>query len=184
MAIMLTFLFSFGIAYAAFGDQAKFVGSTFSVGSADLKLLGDLSIDPVASNLFDDLPGVNFDNINSTWSADYPLKLYNNTDSILSLTSNSNYETSNDPDDLRQDLYVEIFSWNDLNKDGIVEDTELGTSLGKKTFVKWKTEGFLLTDISPREVNGYLLRFSAEGITDSQQGSTAIFDFDFDSLGN
>jgi hypothetical protein len=80
-------------------------------------------------------------------------------------------------------LTVEPFEWSDLNANGAVEEDELGASFGKKTIVKWKTEGFSLGEITQGALKGFAFKFYGEGITDAKQGKTGIFDFEFDSIG-
>lgn len=185
MAIVLaiTMIFGAGYSVAAFMDRGSLLGSTFSVGSADIKLLDDLGLGSEPSNLLEELPGPSFTNIGDVWEADYPMKIYNNATSDLLLTSNADYETANDPEDLRQDIYVEPLDWNDANGDGEVEESELGTSYGRKTIVKWKTEGFDMGTITTGEIKGIVLRFSTDSVSDTKQGATAVFDFIFNSVG-
>lgn len=172
-----------GVAVAAFGDKGEILGSSFSVGSADIKFVEDLSGSTSSDNLADELNGPSFTNISPYWSEDYTLKIYNNAAVHIQLTSNANYETANDPDDLRQIIYVEPINWGDANNNGVVEEGELGSSFGKKTIIKWKTEGYDLSSVAPGGIKGMLLRFSTENVSDTKQGKSAIFDFAFDSLG-
>lgn len=182
--VALIFVLSVGVTYAAFADKGSVLGSSFSVGSADLKLLIDLSGGTDAGNLAEDLAGPSFDNISPYWVGDYLVKVFNNGTSTVSLTSNADYQTVNDPQDIRQVIYVEPFEWNDANNDGVFEEVELGLSLGvRDTLVKYKTVGYTLGTLDPGEVRGYVLRFSTENITDTYQGATGIFDFEFDSVG-
>ncbi len=182
LALILLLLVAAGVTAAAFGDKGEILGSSFSIGSADIKFLIDLAGGTSVDNLVDELSGPNFADISPNWSQDYTLKIYNNTNSSLQLTSNADYETANDPDELRQIIFVEFFDWGDLNNDGSVEEDELGVSHGRKTIVKWKTEGFDLGPINPGGAKGLVLRFSTESISDTKQGKSAIFDFIFDSL--
>jgi len=182
-SFILIFLSLLGITYAAFIDKGKILGSTFTVGSSDLKLLSNLSggVDP--SNLADELTGPTFNNIGSSWHQDYLLKLYNNGTSPAQIATHSNYATANDPDDLRSFIYVEPFPWNDANNNGVVDTGEEGTSLGRKTIIKWKTEGFDLGSLGTGEVKGLILRFSTDSVSDTKQGKSGVFDFEFDSIG-
>ncbi len=183
LAAGLLVVLASGVTVAAFGDKGDILGSSFSVGSADIKLLKDLAGPTSASNLTDTLPGPKFSNIGPNWRQDYPLKLYNNASGHIQLTSVSNYETANDPDELRQIIYVEPINWGDPNNNGIVEDNELGSSFGRKTIIKWKTEGFDLSSMASGSVKGMILRFSTDAVSDTKQGKTAVFDFIFNSLG-
>jgi len=172
-----------GVAVAAFGDKGEVLGSSFSVGSADIKLLEDLAGGTSSENLSDQLNGPSFANISPSWSKDYPLKTYNNATTHIQLTSNASYLTENDTEDLRQIIFVEPFNWGDANNDGLVDESELGSSFGRKTIIKWKTEGYDLSSVAPGSVKGMILRFSTDTVSDTKQGANAIFDFEFDSLG-
>lgn len=171
-----------GIAAANFGDRGEILGSQFSVGSADVKLLNDTSGGIIETNLADTLQGPSFTNIYPGWSQDYALKLYNNATGHLQLSSNAEYDTANDPDSIRSDIFVEIFNWNDADNDGLVSDAEIGSTFGRKTIIKWKTEGYDLGSLSQGSVKGLLLRFSVDTISDTKQGANAVFDFNFDSI--
>jgi len=172
-----------GVAVAAFGDKGEILGSSFSIGSADIKLFKDLTGGTAPENLVDELNGPAFTNISPNWSEDYPLKIYNNAPTHIQLTSNAYYLTANDPDELRQIIFVEPINWGDANNDGVVEESELGSSFGKKTIIKWKTEGYDLSSVAPGAVKGMVLRFSTENVSDTKQGKNAVFDFEFNSLG-
>jgi hypothetical protein len=182
LAGMLTVSVLAGIAYAGFGDKGKVLGSSFSVGNADIKLFMDPSQGTDQSNLADEITGPSFTNIGQSWQEDYQVKIYNNGTYRMALTSNANYETVNDPDDLRQYIYAEIFTWTDTNNDGLLTDGELGTSIGKKTIIKWKTEGFSLGEFNSGDTLGFVIRFSTDSISDTKQGTQAIFDFEFNSI--
>lgn len=171
-----------GVTYAAFTDKGKVLGSTFSAGSADIKFLSNITLEANSSNLTDELTGPNFSNISPTWTQDYLIKILNNGTSKLGLVTNAYYETANDPDDLRSDIQVEVIPWSDLNSNGVVDSGEEGVSLGKKTITKWKTEGFDLGEIGAGQQMPLILRFSAPTLGNDQQGSTAVFDFEFEAI--
>jgi len=172
-----------GASWAAFADKGEVLGSTFSVGSANIRLLQDLAggIDP--SNLVEQLTGPSFQNISPNWNQNYLVKLYNNGTSQMQLTTHARYVTTNDPQDLRTLIYVEPFKWNDANANGVLDTGEEGTSLGRKTLVKWSTEGYDLGTLATGQIQGVLLKFSTDAVSDSKQGATAIIDFVFDSIG-
>jgi hypothetical protein len=171
-----------GVAYAGFSDKGKVLGSSFSIGNADIKLLANITQGTETGNLVDEMPGPSFTNIGQSWQKDYLIKLYNNGTYKMAIVSHSNYETANDPDDLRQYISAEIFPWDDVNNDGLVTEDEIGTSFGKKTIIKWKTEGFSLGEFDPGEVLGFIVRFSTETLSDTKQGKQGMFDFEFDSI--
>jgi hypothetical protein len=170
------------IAFAAFSDQSKVTGGHFKVSSADIKLLQNLAAGPSSDNLKDEINGPSFENISEFWSIDYGVELYNNGSRPMLLTSNANYTTANDPSDLRSEIYVEIFDWNDADNDVSIDEGELGNSYGKKTIIKWKTEGYDLVNIDVGELKSFILRFSTEEISDAKQGKSALFDFEFDAI--
>lgn len=182
-SLVILFLGAIGVTYAAFTDKAKLLGSTFSTGSADIKFLLDLAGGVLAANLTDEKPGPSFSNITPNWNQDYPMKIYNNSASPLNLTTNSNYSTINDPDDLRSYIYVEPFEWTDADNNGLFTESERGVSLGRKTITKWKTEGIDLGQVSGGSVKAVVLKFSTDALSDTKQGKSALFDFEFNSIG-
>jgi hypothetical protein len=170
------------VAWAEFTGKNKVLGSNFRTGSAEVKLLENLSGGTDSSNLKSELPGPVFLGIIPNWSSDYLMKIFNNGSSTLQLTSNSYYDTINDPDDLRTYIFVEPFEWDDTNNNGTVDTGEEGVSFGKKSITKWKTEGFDFGTLAQGEVKGFILRFSTAALSDTKQGKSAIFDFEFNSL--
>ena len=171
-----------GITYAAFSDKAKVLGSSFSVGSANLMFLESLSMGTDPSNYKDELPGPTFTNIGPGWTQDYLLKLISMASSKISISTNAFYETANDPQELRSDIQVEIIKWYDTNQNGIVDSGEEGPVVGKKSIIKWKTEGFTLGDLYYGKVMELILRFSAPTISELKQGASSVFDFEFNSI--
>lgn len=182
-SIFLLLLSVSGVAYAAFVDTDKVLGSTFTIGSSEIAFLSDIAGPSSSENLIDELVGPAFIGIYPGWEEDYLIKIYNNSGSSVSLVTNAAYDTVNDPQNIRQDLMVEVITWFDNNNDGRVDDLEVGSSLGKKTIVKWKTEGFDLGPFNADDTMGLILRFSADSIPDASQGSSAIFDFEFTATG-
>lgn len=182
--LMLFFLFlTAGATYAVLTDKAKILGASFSVGSADIRLLSDVTggVDP--ANLVDEMPGPSFEGVGPYWSKDYLVKIYNNSATAVALTTNAYYETVNDPAELRQIIFVEPFGWADADSDGVVDAGELGASLGRKTIVKWKTEGFDLGTLDSGVVKSLVLRLSTDSVAESKFGATALFNFEFNSAG-
>ena len=128
-----------------------------SVGSAEIKLLDDLGGGVDASNLLTEKQGPTFQNVYPDWYEDYLVKIYNNSANVVNLTSNAYYETANDPEDLRQLLYVQPIEWSDNNGNGVVDDAEDGVGMERKTIVKWKTEGYDFGQLNPGEVKSLIL---------------------------
>lgn len=171
----------FGVAYASFMDRSKFEGATIKVGSADIKLVSNLALPADPPNLVDTMPGPLLNNVYPGFVLDYPVKVFNNTSGSLILTSNADYVTLNDPSELRQLIFVEILAWYDENQNGLVEADEIQSSFGRKSIVKWKTEGFSLGSINSYADMGLVFRFSADSIPDSKQGAIGTFDFEISS---
>ncbi len=171
-----------GATYAAFTDKASVLGSTFSIGSANLMFLNSLSMGTDPANYIEELPGPTFTNIGPGWTQDYLLKLIAMGTSKIGITTTAYYDTVNDPESLRSDINVEVIRWNDVNQNGVLETGEEGASLGQKTIIKWKTEGFNLGELNYGQTMFLILRFSADSISDTKQGASAIFDFEFNSI--
>jgi len=171
-----------GVAYAALANKILMKGASFTTSTVQLKFLKNLSGGINSDNLSSQIDGVVFDGILDGWQKDFLVKIVNNSSQNLQVKSFANYATDQDPASLRYSLYVELLPWNDINNNGVYEAGEEGISLGKKTFVKWKTEGFDLGTFEPSKSYGYILRFTSEGITDSKQGANGIFDFEFGVL--
>ena len=174
-----------GVAYASFTDQSKFAGSRFSVGSADLRLYGDLAGGTDAANLVDTKPVPSYDNIYPGWIDNYLVKIYNNGTQPVTLTSNMDYLTANDPANLREYLYMEPYDWNDLDNDGVFDgESEQGISHTKKAFTAWKSTGFNFGQLDAGATKALIMRFSAgNNLTNSKMGAVGTFDFMFDSVG-
>jgi len=171
-----------GVTFAVFTDKSSVLGATFTTGSVNLKFLSDLANETDTATYVDELTGPNFSGIGTTWQKDYPLKLINNGSSKIAVTTHSNYQTVNDPKDLRSDILVEIINWNDADKDGQLDSGEEGVSIGQKSITKWKTEGFNLGEYDSGQLIPIILRFTAPTLSDTQQGATGIFDFEFSSV--
>jgi hypothetical protein len=171
-----------GVAFAALSNKILMKGISFKTSTVELKFLKDHTLGSVNENLTSEISGVSFEGIVNGWSTEYLVKIHNTSQNSLQIKSFSNYTTAEDPASLRYSLFVELIPWDDKNSNGLIEDGELGTSLGLKNFVKWKTEGFDLGSMESNKTYGYLMRFSAEGITDSKQGQSGIFDFEFGVL--
>jgi predicted ribosomally synthesized peptide with SipW-like signal peptide len=184
-SLVLLLILTIGVTFAAFSDKANFGSSTFSVASADIKLLDVIGGGTVEENLVDEKPGPQFENVTAYWSEDYMVEIYNNATSDVALSSWAHYENvaEVDPAELRQYIYVEILDWVDENMDGLVQEEELGTSYGRKTIVKWNTQGFDLGILPQGTVRSFVLRFSTDNLSDSKQGASLLYDFEFNAEG-
>jgi len=179
LSFILAGIFIGGVAYAAISNKIFMKGALFTTANVQIKFLKDVSAGTASNNLVSEISGVNFDNIYNYWTTDYLVKLVNISGGNVKISSFSNYLTADDPASLRYSLFVEIFRWSDTNNNGIVDEGELQESLGKKSFVKWKTEGFDLGTFETNKVNSFVLRFSAENLTDAKVGQSGKFDFEF-----
>ncbi len=179
LSFILAGIFISGVAYAAVSSKIFMKGALFTTATMEIKFLKDITGGNISENLVTELTGVSFDNIYNYWSTDYLVKLVNISSNNVNISSYANYTTAEDPASLRYSLFVEIIKWNDKNSNGIVDEGELGDSLGKKNFVKWKTEGFNLGVLEPGVVSSYILRFSAENLTETKVGQSGKFDFEF-----
>ncbi len=182
-SLVLLILLTLGVTFATFTDKAKFTGTTLSVASSDIKLLDVIGGGTDPSNLVDHKQGPVFANITPEWFENYYVEVYNNASGDLQLSSYADYLTANDPEELRQIIYVELFDWEDTNGDGIAQEEELTNSYGARSIVKWKTQGFDLGVLSQGETRSFVLRFFTMNISPAKQGSSIVFDFEFSALG-
>jgi|LakMenE01Jun11ns_1017448.scaffolds.fasta_scaffold9908064_2 hypothetical protein len=189
ISFALIFLLSIGSAvYAFIQENGKVKGTTFKVsstpvqggsGGADLnnnlKLLKDLAGTTGTTNLTDELAGPTFENLNTAWKDSYPMKLYNQGEKPLKLISAAEYV--NDQYTLRDDIFVKISAWNDVNNNAGAEPSEIGSSYGYNSILRMKNDTFNLGNINPGEVRGVILEFDGTGLSESNAGQTAMFDF-------
>jgi len=180
---------------AVFEETVKVAGNSFSVATifddggggtptpsnTALKILKDLSLGAQISNLADFVPGSTFENINPTWIAESPLKIHNDGTSVLDVIASADYIS--DVNTLRDDIYIEISSWDDVNNNGVVEAGEEGDSYGRDTILRMKNDTFPIGEIAAGETKGYLLRFDGSGLTEVNKGMSAVYDFTFTGLG-
>jgi hypothetical protein len=184
LGLLATLASVIGISLAAFTDEGKILGSTFTIGSADLKFLLDLPRGTDPANLVDQLNGPSFSNIGPNWEGVYVAKLTNAGTKKINITSYADYTTANDPDDLRNNIEVAIYEWNDPNQNGLLDEGEQNVLLGKKTITKWKTEGIYLGERYPGATMPLVFRFSTTNLSATKQGKSAIFDFNFEATEN
>ncbi len=169
---------------AIFEETVKVAGTTFSVGDGGtteepantaLKVLADASQTATESNLVDTIQGPSFEGITEEWSDQFSVKVYNKGDSTLDLVSKVDYIS--DPDVLRDDIYVEVLAWNDNNSNGIVDEGELGESYGYDTILRMRNDTFNLGSIEPEETRGFVMKFDGTGISETNNGMQATYDF-------
>ncbi len=181
-----------GATYAAFTNSATITSNTFSTGNTDLKLLINLvGNDTSPSNLTDNLGGATFNNIYPEWTEDYALKLANVGTLNMTLQNVANFVSG----DASLDPYiqVEIYSWLDVNTDGVVDPGELdGGPYGVGTLEEWKAAGpgtppsnpDLFQDLGQinvgNPVRGFIFRFTGLAtMPNSVQNTSEVLDFVF-----
>ena len=176
----------FEAATAAFEETVSVAGTSFTVGTevggnvdsnTALKFLVDVGGAVEASNFADTINGPEFGNIDNLWTESVSIKIHNKGELPLDLISKSNYV--NDPDVLRDDIFVEVLAWDDINGDGAFDTGEEGTSYGHDTILRWRNDTFPLGEILGSETKGFVLKFDGSGITDANFGQTAVYDFIF-----
>ncbi len=187
VAVFCLLLMAGGV-YAAISETVKITGTTFNVGatfgggsggSSDtntmLKMYVDLGGSNAESNLSDSVVGPVYDNINDTWSNEYAVKVYNNGSGDMTLIAKANY--IDDPNTLRDDIYVSIIEWTDLDNDGVVDSGELGTNYGTDTILRLRNDTFDLGAISAGETRGFVYRFDGSGLSEANASQSAVYDF-------
>lgn len=171
---------------AVLEETVKVAGTSFSVGETTgggdeepantaLKILADSSASATDSNLVDSVDGPAFEGITQEWSDQFAVKVYNKGANAMDLVSKVDYVS--DPDVLRDDLYVEVLEWNDTNNNGIVDTGETGTSYGYDTILRMRNDTFALGSINPNETRGFVMKFDGTGVSDSNDGQQAVYDF-------
>lgn len=180
---------------AVFEETVKVAGSSFSVATSfddgggtpptssntALKMIRNLSLGPASDNLVDSVPGASFENISPTWVAETPIKMHNVGSSVLDVVASADYIS--DVDTIRDDIYVEISAWNDANSNGQIDAGEEGDSYGRDTILRLKNDTFPLGEILSGETKGYILRFDGAGLSEANQGMSAVYDFKFTGFG-
>lgn len=174
---------------ALFEETVKVAGTSFTIGTSSgggggdtgtntsLKILKTLDGQAVDSNFADSVSGPVFDNITPEWIAEVPIKIHNKGTTALSLISKVDYIS--DPDVLRDDLYVRVLEWNDSNNNGLVDAGEEGAEYGYDTILRWRNDTFPLGQIDGSQTRGFVMRFDGTGLTDTNIGMSAVYDFIF-----
>ena len=191
MAVIFTvagLLILSGTVYAFIQENGKVKGTTFKVsstpgqeieeggssGNANLKLLKILSGGLGSDNLVDEVEGPTFNNITAAWKDKVLLKVHNKGQKILKLQSKAEY--INDPDTLRDDIYIKISEWTD-NGDGILQTNEIGKVYGYDSVLRMKNDTFNLETISAGGVKSFVVEFDGSGLSEANANQTATYDF-------
>lgn len=193
--VLLSLAGLFQATSAVFEETVKVAGTSFSVATSfdggggtpstspnvALKMLTDLSRGNASSNLSDFVSGASFENISPTWVSVSPIKIYNAGSQSLDVVASANYIS--DVDTIRDDIFVEISAWDDVNNNGVVDAGEEGDSYGRDTILRLKNDTFPIGEIATGETKGYILRFDGSGLTEINQGMSAVYDFTFTGFG-
>ncbi|PJA41433.1 hypothetical protein CO178_00185 [candidate division WWE3 bacterium CG_4_9_14_3_um_filter_34_6] len=191
--ISLSFVGLFQATSAAFEETVTVAGTSFSIasefqggtGPADtntaLKLFKNLAGGTDFENLTDTVEGMNFEDVEPVWRGNFPLKMYNKGLETLDIISAVNYIS--DVNTIRDDIYVQISVWDDANNNGVFEVTEEGDMLGYDTILRLRNDKFVLGEIAPGETKGFVMKFDGSGITQSNAGQSAVYDFTFTGVG-
>lgn len=176
-----------GAVYAFIQENGKVKGTTFKVssnpgqgneggtsGNASLKLLKVLNGGTSATNLVDEFEGPTFENITAAWKDKVLLKVHNSGQKSLKLVSKADY--ANDPNTLRDDLYIKIYEWMD-NGDGVLQNSEIGSVYGYDTILRMKNDTFNLDTISPGATKSFIMEFDGSGLSEANADQTAVYDF-------
>lgn len=195
IVVLLSVAGLFQATSAVFEETVKVAGTSFSVatnfdGGGDppptpsntaLKMLKNLALGHEPGNLVDFIPGASFENINPTWVSEVPVKMYNAGSQVLDIVASAAYIS--DVDTIRDDIYVEISAWDDLNNNGVIDGGEEGDSYGRDTILRLRNDTFPLGELVSGETRGFILRFDGAGLTEVNKGMSAVYDFTFTGFG-
>lgn len=183
--IALSVLAIFQATSAALQETVKVAGTSFGVSSdvtggivdtnTALKLFANLEGTASGSNLVDSVAGPSFSNMTTSWTDNYLVKVHNKSASPMDLIAMSEY--INDPDTLRDDIYVEIVEWDDVNSNGQLDDGEEGASHGYDTILRLKNDTFNLGSIAANQTKGFAFKFDGSGLSEANQSMNAVYDF-------
>jgi len=162
---------------AAFQTRGQVKGTSFIAGSAEIVFYSDISGTSADTNLVTEKSFSPFELIGPNWTDIRLVKLYNKGTENLKLTFIA--ELSGTDSTLSDNLNVEVYNWNDSNSDGVLDDEELGSSLGVKTLKAWQTSSYDLGTFQSETTKQLVLKFSVGNITDELQKSNVTYNFVF-----
>ncbi|MCB0514207.1 MAG: hypothetical protein KDC60_07260, partial [Bacteroidetes bacterium] len=142
-----------------------------------LVFLKDNALDYSISNIANSIKGPHFTDIDNKWKDTYTFTLYNQSTEDINIISKSNY--IEDPDTLRDDIFVAIHRWEDNDNDGKFDDSELGVQLDYNSILRWRNDTFNLGKISSNSMKKFVLVFDGSGISSANLGKKAIYSFKF-----
>ncbi len=145
------------------------------VGNANLKLLKIPNAGTSSANIADAVVGPVYQNVDPSTEKYFPVKFYNQGQVNLNLVATADYVS--DPDTLRDDLYVGVYDWNDLDSDGQYDVGESGTAYGYDTILRLRNDTFLLGSIAGGQTKGFVYKFSGSGLSSANLSMSAIYDF-------
>lgn len=174
-------------------ETVKLTGTTFNIAAnagqgtggsgeeltnnAFLKMLTNLSGSTDSSNLADAVVGPIFNDVDTPWTGNALVKLYNKGSVSVDVIAKSDYVS--DPDTLRDDIFVAIYDWNDSNHNGALDSGEKGALHKRDTILRLKNDTFPLGSLNATEVKGFVLEFDGSGISSANAGKSAVYDFTF-----
>lgn len=167
---------------AAFTAQAVVTGNTFSTGNAALRLFANLGGTSADANLVQTKVGGTFSGIYPGWTKDYGVKLnnYGSVDLVTSVTGVYVTDTAN----LKTEIYVQAFEWNDAGTLGIIDPGEATVAIAPAmTLEQWRTNPIALgeLDATVNDTHAMVLRFFTDAtMSPDSQGQTSVFNFVFD----
>lgn len=167
---------------AAFQTRGQVKGTSFTTGSAEILFYNDLAGTATDTNLVTEKSFSPFELIGPNWTDTRLVKLYNKGTESLNLTLIA--ELSGQDSTLSDNLNVEIFDWNDANSDGVLDEDELGISLGTKTLTVWQTSSYDLGTFESEASKSFVLKFSVGDITDELQKANVTYNFVFNGETN
>lgn len=129
------------------------------------------------NNITTSINGPNFREINNTWKDSFTFNLHNISENDIAITSKALY--IEDPDSLRDDIFVALYKWDDKNRNNRFEDTELGEQLAYDSVLRWKNDHFELGNLKGKETKSFVLLFDGSGITQTNLNKRAEFSFKF-----
>ena len=135
----------------------------------------DLAGSTGTANLTDETTGPTFENITTAWKDKVLLKVYNQGEKSLKLVSKADY--ANDPNTLRDDIFVKVYAWQDANNNGTFETGEAGDQYGYDSILRMKNDTFNLGNLSAGTMKGLVMEFDGTGLSSANADQTAVYDF-------
>lgn len=166
---------------AAFTAKATLTGITFSTGTAELKLFGNLGYTHIWNNgnLYPGQRGGTFADIGPNWKGSQPLK-YINTGSVPLMTS-IRAVVGNDPAGLADDITVSVWQWQDTDGNGQESNTDTFTQLSSpQPLSEMVSNSVTLGQLQRHDPKGLMLRFTTGDLSNETQKQSLSVEFIID----